>query len=395
MDCPKCGQRQDDEVFCRACGIYFEKYRRQQAQIKLAASTSKELSGAAEASAGTAKVVLRTIAVIAIGALLYTKFQAGNKPLALAPQSRIDQSQIDIKKSPLTPASVPAQPLLTGVAAQLAKSNPPGNTIEAARNATVFIKTGWGALGSGFLIDAECHGITNRHVLDFDPDKIVRKVEDDPRFRVQLDVAKDRLRAGIERLQWQRATILANRKGSVIDAEQLAHKIRELEEELADLPNAVEAKMRNELLNAVPEENTKKFTVVLIDGSEYPMTQADFAEGLDLALFKLPAVSCPYIQHASSEKLNQGDRLFTIGSPSGLKFTVTSGIFSGYRELDKHRTLQTDAPINPGNSGGPLINEAGHIVGVNTAILTGTQGIGFAIPIEQVYESFFVLRDAQ
>jgi S1-C subfamily serine protease len=71
---------------------------------------------------------------------------------------------------------------------------------------------------------------------------------------------------------------------------------------------------------------------------------------------------------------------------------VTSGIFSGYGELDKHRALQTDAPINPGNSGGPLINEAGQVLGVNTAILSGTQGIGFAIPIEQVFDSFFMLR---
>ena len=169
----------------------------------------------------------------------------------------------------------------------------------------------------------------------------------------------------------------------------------ELEVELANLPKRAEAEMRKELERAAPAENAKGFTVVLIDGTEYSMSQAEYADRTDLALFQLPATSCPYLKRASSEKINQGDRLFTIGNPSGLKFTVTSGIFSGYGELDKHRALQTDAPINPGNSGGPLINEAGQILGVNTAILSGTQGIGFAIPIEQVFDSFFMLRNAQ
>jgi len=151
--------------------------------------------------------------------------------------------------------------------------------------------------------------------------------------------------------------------------------------------------MRSELDRTVTDR--KSYTVVMIDGTEFPMSQVDFADDNDLALFQLPAASCPHVRRASSEKINQGDRLYTIGSPSGLKFTVTSGIFSGYRDFNKHRALQTDAPINPGNSGGPLINEAGQVIGVNTAILSGTQGIGFAIPIEQVYEGFFVLRSAQ
>jgi S1-C subfamily serine protease len=73
-----------------------------------------------------------------------------------------------------------------------------------------------------------------------------------------------------------------------------------------------------------------------------------------------------------------------------LRFTVTAGIFSGYRqqESDGQIYLQTDAAINPGNSGGPLIDEHGYARGVNTMILRDTQGIGFAIPIEKVFEEF-------
>jgi S1-C subfamily serine protease len=179
------------------------------------------------------------------------------------------------------------------------------------------------------------------------------------------------------------------------DLQQVSKKRMALEVEVANLPKRAEAEMRQELERAAPSENAKGFTVVLIDGTEFSMSQAEFADQLDLALFQLPASSCPYLKRASSSKISQGDRLYTIGNPSGLKFTVTSGIFSGFGELDKRRFLQTDAPINPGNSGGPLINEAGQVLGVNTAVLVGTQGIGFAIPIEQVFDSFFELRTAQ
>ncbi len=97
-----------------------------------------------------------------------------------------------------------------------------------------------------------------------------------------------------------------------------------------------------------------------------------------------------HVIEVDQEKLQQGDKVFTIGSPVGLRHTVTSGIFSGYRkrENDGSMFLQTDAAINPDNSGGPLIDERGYVLGVNTMILQDTEGIGFAIPIEAVFEEF-------
>src|SRR2546430_10918677 len=71
---------------------------------------------------------------------------------------------------------------------------------------------------------------------------------------------------------------------------------------------------------------------------------------------------------------------------------VCSSDLSGDRGAGHERFLQTDAPINPGNSGGPLIRENGEVVGINTLVLQGAQGIGFAIPIEAVYQEFLQLR---
>ena len=132
--------------------------------------------------------------------------------------------------------------------------------------------------------------------------------------------------------------------------------------------------------------------MTLIDGTEFHGLQAQLSDRVDLAMLQLPASNCPHLTAAESARLAQGERLYTIGNPSGLTYSVTSGIFSGDRGSGDQRFLQTDAPINPGNSGGPLITAAGRVVGINTKILSGTEGIGFAIPIEAAYREFGALQ---
>jgi len=78
----------------------------------------------------------------------------------------------------------------------------------------------------------------------------------------------------------------------------------------------------------------------------------------------------------------------SIGSPAGLKQTATGGIISGKRTIGGTGYLQTDTPINPGSSGGPLIDQRGHVVGVNTLILGGMEGIGFALPVRAARDAF-------
>jgi serine protease Do len=109
----------------------------------------------------------------------------------------------------------------------------------------------------------------------------------------------------------------------------------------------------------------------------------------DLAVIKINIDHpLPYAKMGNSDSMNVGDWVLAIGSPFGLQETVTAGIVSAKgRELIPNRQfqsfIQTDAAINPGNSGGPLVNMAGEVVGINTAILTesqGYQGVGFAMP---------------
>lgn len=107
---------------------------------------------------------------------------------------------------------------------------------------------------------------------------------------------------------------------------------------------------------------------------------------IDLALLKIDAKKdLPYAEMGDSDALQVGDWVIAIGNPFGLSHTVTKGIVSakgrviGSGPYDDF--IQTDAPINFGNSGGPLFNLKGEVVGINTAIISGGQGIGFAIPI--------------
>ncbi len=105
----------------------------------------------------------------------------------------------------------------------------------------------------------------------------------------------------------------------------------------------------------------------------------------DLALIRVkPDRPLPYLSFGDSDKMQVGAWVLAIGNPFGLGHTVTQGILSAKgRDIQAgpfDNFLQTDASINPGNSGGPLINTDGEVIGINTAIIAGGQGIGFAIP---------------
>jgi serine protease Do len=180
---------------------------------------------------------------------------------------------------------------------------------------------------------------------------------------------------------------LQDQPGMNTERLQLQTDIEEMRKELADLPGYVSHKISSQVDNAAQNG----FKVILLDGTEFDGLHAQTSDTLDLALLELPTNHCNHVVLGRSRGLVVGARLYTIGNPGGLAFTVTSGVFSGDRLLGDQRLLQTDAPINPGNSGGPLLNESGAVIGVNTLTVHGMQGIGFAVPIEDVLEEFPVL----
>ena len=142
--------------------------------------------------------------------------------------------------------------------------------------------------------------------------------------------------------------------------------------------------------------------VTFVDGKRLPATIVGRDASYDLALLRVDAQNLPPLPLGSSENVQVGDPVIAVGSPLGLAGTVTQGIISakdrpvtagqGGDDASYISAIQTDAAINPGNSGGPLVNLAGKVVGVNSAIATlsagpmsgqsGSIGLGFAIPID-------------
>ncbi|MBD2495297.1 HhoA/HhoB/HtrA family serine endopeptidase [Nostoc sp. FACHB-280] len=146
------------------------------------------------------------------------------------------------------------------------------------------------------------------------------------------------------------------------------------------------------LTNSHVVDGADKVTVTLKDGRTFDGQVLGEDQVTDVAVIKIDANNLPTVSLGNSDVLQPGEAVIAIGNPLGLNNTVTSGIISATDRSssdigasDKRVDyLQTDAAINPGNSGGPLLNARGQVIGMNTAILRGAQGLGFAIPINTV-----------
>jgi len=137
-------------------------------------------------------------------------------------------------------------------------------------------------------------------------------------------------------------------------------------------------------------DKATEVTVTLADKREFKARVVGTDSHTDIAVLKIDGSNFPTVTLGDSTKVEVGDIVLAVGDPFGVGQTVTSGIVSatgrgglGIEEVEDF--IQTDAPINPGNSGGALVDDEGHLIGINTAILAGNsggnQGIGFAVPI--------------
>ena len=376
MRCPKCKHEQKNVLECEACGLIFAKYRMVQERKKEEKALKEEDDEKRKKSGPGLKISQVIILVVVVAASTY--YFAGYRLAETLPQAAIELSPV----TTVEPVQVTRQ--VTQVAAQTQQPSrqvgPNGlNVIERARNSTVSIETPWGT-GSGFFVNKN-YIVTNRHVVEFSEEKLAD-------FKRRIETTRKMILLEQQRISEWKRTLRQMPKGPA--RSQLAIVIASHEEELDRVfPQFEERERRLEQLDRKVRPSDIK--IVLADGSEHEANYLLVSETSDLALLSLFAGDSTYIERPPlSIGMHQGDKVYTIGSPVGLRSTVTSGVFSGYRKqgVDGQVYLQTDAAINPGNSGGPLIDERGFVRGVNTMILRDTEGIGFAIPIEKVFEEF-------
>jgi S1-C subfamily serine protease len=275
---------------------------------------------------------------------------------------------------------------------KLPRRSPGKNPIEEARNATVTIESSCGQ-GSGFFVTEDGYLLTNKHVIDCS-ESIKQTSQILSERKAELD--REELELSEERKRLDSVETILRSQGSSVDPEEIAAYSVDKRRWEARVVYHIRRKEALEegykALNAYERKTSgpQRIRVFLVDNEELRATIVSISPLFDIALLGVYGNEFPFIEPARASKIRYGTPLFAIGSPLSphLRHTVTSGVFSGLREIGGMAYIQTDAEVNKGNSGGPLITSGGRVIGINTFKLRNAEGISFAIPIDVAIEEF-------
>lgn len=380
ITCPKCGHQQTDPVECKACGLIFAKYNKAQERKAQLAEEEAEAAVHVVVQESTSKKALFSIAFLAIlvgvlTAVILVRFVYKRPPeMAVTETIPAPQTESAVTQRPI----LPPLPVNSGDSSSQQKTKF-SSPLQHAEAGTVSIEAPWGK-GSGFFI-SNTAVITNRHVAQPDQKKIQELRQDVADGQQMMDLERQSMADIRDKIEkWPEGPV-----------RQQLRMILQQKEKAFDQNVPRLEKLKAALRAMEQAQSDSSIKVILVDGTEIMASGVQISPNRDLALLTVYTEKAVVLEPATrANVLNQGDKVYVIGNPMGLRNTVTSGIFSGYRQNKDtgQKYLQTDAAINPGNSGGPLIDAAGRVQGINTMILTGTQGIGFAIPIQDALDEF-------
>jgi S1-C subfamily serine protease len=293
---------------------------------------------------------------------------------------------------------------LKDLAAELFARFNPSSAVEKASIGTVTVKTSMGT-GSGFFITSNGHIITNKHVLRGDEKRMAEADANIKKIDAEAEKFKKQFVAEGERLA-RREKMLEDYRNQIEKLTHLPLKASESEKyrmsyeeylmwkenftsRKQDFFSKLESyseKKNDSSYNATVGALASHFTIIIKDGREFNVYLVAESRDTDLALLKLDGYKTPFVKPALRYQTRQGQEVYAIGSPTGLRDSVSSGIISGY----ERGYIKTNAHVYPGNSGGPLIMTGGEVIGVNTLKMLTRQfeGLGFAIPIETAVSEF-------
>ncbi len=279
----------------------------------------------------------------------------------------------------------------------------PASKIDEATLSVVTVQTKVGS-GSGFFITDNGYLVTNRHVIRPATSSGWKDQEAELKeYEVKLENYRADLREDKRSIKEMKQTIDDNRdyiesgKASKSDQKRYKRYVQKYKRYKARYEDNRKQfrkydkkykKAKSELgFNNSLSSFSKKFTIILKNGKKYSARLVKVSKNHDLALLKLDNYKTPFLDLSSQQWPRQGAKVFAIGSPLGITDSLTTGIIT----KSAKEYIFTDAQILPGNSGGPLVNPEGQVLGVNTAVVSGTRnadGLGVAVYSKLIKSEF-------